>query len=333
MRHPLDQPATPDALRTLFYQGLVSRNALDASMRAIGVRRSWRQHSSALLLVLGAGLVLSGVIFWIANNWAYLEHSAKLVGVQVLVAGCALGACWRGTQRIEGRALMFAACVLVGAYLAVFGQIYQTGADVWELFRGWSLLIALWVVAARVPELWLLLLAVVHAALSLYFDQVLFYRWQQESWAWLALAGVHALGLVGFEVVRRGTYFRSHPSWPRHGLVPIVLMLLCLPVTMVIFDDRYERASSWVALGALTASAVLGYRFYRHVERSLFPLTCIGFACAWLVTALALRVLVVSNGECTGMVLAGLLIVAMLGWLVRWVRRLNIEMRQEVNHG
>ena len=48
------------------------------------------------------------------------------------------------------------AAVAVGALLAVFGQTYQTGADPFELFLTWALLIVPWTLAARFEPLYLL---------------------------------------------------------------------------------------------------------------------------------------------------------------------------------
>ena len=69
---------------------------------------------------------------------------------------------------------------------------------------------------------------------------------------------------------------------------------------------------------------------YRHVARDLFALTCIGVCCAWVITVFAARVLdVFRNGGCGSLLFVGLLVVGMLTYLVRWVRRLNREMRQD----
>ena len=45
------------------------------------------------------------------------------------------------------------ATFLIGTLFAVFGQIYQTGADAYDLFLGWTLFTILWAVAIRFAPL------------------------------------------------------------------------------------------------------------------------------------------------------------------------------------
>ncbi len=328
-----ERPADAEALREMFWAGVLPRDAFDAALQELGQKRRWWRHCDLLLLVLGGGLLLAGVIFFIAFNWLAMDKMVKLGGLQVLVVSCAVGAWWRGIDRVEGRALLFAACLLVGVFLAAFGQVYQTGADAWELFRGWALLIACWVIVSRAPVHWLLLLAVTDAAITLYFDQVHFYRWESSLFVWLILAATQFLALAGFEYGSRRGYFRLPQIWPRWLLMPVLLFTLAAPTTILIFSDTYSALEVLLTPLGLAALMVGGYRFYRHVARDLFPLTCIGFCCAWIVTVLVFRGLdVFTHAGCGALVLVGLLVVGMLAFLVRWVRRLSVEMQQE-QHG
>jgi uncharacterized membrane protein len=325
----LERPADAETLRQMFRAGVLPRGALDAALRELGLRRQWRRYGDLLLLIVGGGLLLAGIIFFVAFNWLAMDKFVKLVGLQVLVVACA-GAAWlRGAHKPEGRALLFAACLLVGVFLAAFGQVYQTGADAWELFRAWALLIALWVIASRAAEHWLLLLAVTDTAIALHLEQVHFYRWVQEVGAWLILAATQVLALTGFELGRRSGYFRSLQVWPRWLLVPALLSCLAAATTVVIFGDAHGVLEAMLAVLGLIAAVFGGYGFYRRVERDLFPLTCIGFCCAWIVTMLALRVLDVGRDGHASPVLVGLLVVGMLTLLVRQVRRWNVAMRTE----
>ena len=52
------------------------------------------------------------------------------------MAIAAVGALLVGLDRAFGQVLLIAASVLTGVLLAVIGQVYQTGADVFELFVG-----------------------------------------------------------------------------------------------------------------------------------------------------------------------------------------------------
>ncbi len=62
--------------------------------------------------------------------------------------------------------------------LAVYGQTYQTGADPYELFFGWAILIIGWVAISRFAPLWPLLLDTPEYQPDLVLDADLGYdRW------------------------------------------------------------------------------------------------------------------------------------------------------------
>src|SRR5690606_36100162 len=66
-------------------------------------------------------------------------------------------------------ACLFGAALTTGALLALIGQIYQTGADIWQLFAGWSALMLPWVLLSRSAASWVLLWLVVNLAVLRYF--------------------------------------------------------------------------------------------------------------------------------------------------------------------
>ncbi len=63
---------------------------------------------------------------------------------------------------------MFGAFVVAGALLALFGQTYQTGANVYELFLTWALLGLPLVIASQWSVAWAGWLTVLNTALALY---------------------------------------------------------------------------------------------------------------------------------------------------------------------
>ncbi len=334
MKEPLARPATGKNLLALFHAGLLPRETFERALGSLGIQRRWRHWSNLLLLCLGSALLLVGIVFFVAHNWMTLPKAAKLGGLQVLILACAVAA-WRlGLHKLGGRALLFAACFLVGVFLAAFGQIYQTGADAYELFRGWALLIVVWVVASRAPAHWLLLLVVTDLAIILYWEQVRAYRWETNYAVWMLLALIQVLGLLGLELGRKHHYFWSDHVWPRWLLVPAILFQLCAPATLIIIDDKYARPWAWLVLVSLVAAIPGGYRYFRRVEKDLFCLTCTGAAAVWVMFLYPLRLLTDIHSNCFMFLFLGVLAILLLGGLVRWVRGVNIAMREEAgSHG
>src|SRR5690606_20158889 len=170
-----------------------------------------------LLLFLGAALMLSGVVFFFAYNWARMSAVAKFSVVEAGLWVCTLGAMRKGLDRLSGKVLLLAACVFVGVLLAVYGQVYQTGANAYENYALWGLLILPWVILGKFGALWVLWLVVANTALILFWVQVeppqdfnFYYG------LFLLLAGLNGLALAGYEYgVRRGWDWLEG-RWIRH---------------------------------------------------------------------------------------------------------------------
>ena len=141
---------------------------------------SWPRYLNLLFLLLSAGFLTSGIVTLIAANLDYFSDLAKIYGLQaVLLLSIALGFYFflRESRKLEKEKLkllsatfFFITSVLIGAVFALVGQIYQTGANAWELFAIWSvcqlpLLLLLPNVASA-----LLLVATTNIALFLFND-------------------------------------------------------------------------------------------------------------------------------------------------------------------
>ncbi len=152
-------PAPPSgaALRRLAQSGALSAEALEAALRSLGVRPGpgeWAVFWRHALALCGALALACGVICFIAWNWADMHHYAKFGLLQGLICGGALLALWRGLDTLTGRMLLLGAGILIGPLLAVYGQVYMTGADSWELFRAWALPLLPLAAAGRQTGLW-----------------------------------------------------------------------------------------------------------------------------------------------------------------------------------
>lgn len=151
-------------------QGRVAPQQASAALRVAGVlpdANDWGQFLNRLLLALGTALLVSGVIFFLAANWDALGRFGHFALVQAALLASLLLA-WRLDSTLGGKAAMVASALLVGALLALAGQTYQTGADNWELFFTWTLLITPWVLLARMSVLWLIWLTLLNLSAVTY---------------------------------------------------------------------------------------------------------------------------------------------------------------------
>lgn len=289
---PLDQPATAERLRRLAAGGLLSPAELELALARTGhlpAPRAWARFAGAALLLAGAALLLAGIFFFFAYNWADLHRFAKLALIQAAVLATGGYALWRGLARLDAQVALFAACALVGALLAVFGQIYQTGADSYTLFATWAALILLPTLLARNAPLWMLLVAVLHVALITVWEQRIGGRSELRDSAHFALA---AALLIGWELARgRGAAWMRPPWYGRALLVVAAGWGLSLIFSAISQDWFLTGAEPGYVVAPLLALALGGAAifYYRRVSPDLPALSLLALCAIVVVTVQVLN--------------------------------------------
>lgn len=336
--HLLDQPATPGRLRHLLRAGVLDADAYERALALAGITpdgTAWRRFLDWLLAGLGAALVLSGIIFFFAYNWADMHRFAKFAVLELtLLITVALS--WRlGPDTHGGRAALIGAAVLPGVLLAVYGQTYQTGADPYGLFLTWGLLILPWVLIGRSAALWMLLLALGNLSLILYWTGV--YRPPQWSgfaqelglMFWLGITftdadlgllvvALNGAALLTYELLANKLQWLSGRWMPR-VLALAVLATLTVPVIRAIFDHHPDMLSvRWAPVVWAVITAV-GIFVYRNVRHDLFMLAALLLEAIVIVTCFLVERMHINNAGT--MLLLSLLVVLMTGACAYWLRR------------
>lgn len=323
----LDRPAGRSLVRRLHASGLLTAEARDAALQWLQPPADWWGWSSRGLLFAGSALVLSGIVFFFAHNYARLGPFLKLGIVEAALAGCLAGAFFAGLDRLGGKVLLLGGSFLVGVFLAVYGQIYQTGADAWELFAGWAVLILGFTLVSRFAALWILELALANVALFAYWEQVVLpNRSTHEAPLFLLLGLANLAALVLREVgVQKGMdWLRGR--WVRLLVWITVLCFLTAPVLSLIVEPEDAGAAGWAGTVALAAVLGAGWFFYRYRSPDLPALT-LGAAslCTVILTIIGRRLFAKSEDPVLFM-LFGLIVVAVVGAAVLGLRRIGRSM-------
>ncbi|XXF76523.1 DUF2157 domain-containing protein [Myxococcaceae bacterium GXIMD 01537] len=323
----LDLAATPERLRALAEAGVLSPSALEQALQLAvesPPKSWWRRFTSIVLMGLGALLVLSGIIYFFAYNWADLHRFGKLGLIMFAIAASAVAA-WRLGEGLAGQFALLFAAVLVGPLLAVFGQTYQTGADPYELFLGWSALILPWVVLARFGPLWLLQLGLANVGLTLFWDQALPWRGDQAAATLgLVLGLLNGAAWAAHEVLaHRGARWLQGRWLPRVLSMMTLAPLLAVVVWMTV--DPRDTTPVHVACLLLLVAFVAGtYSFHRAVQSELFFLTLDALGFMVVFSTFIARLLFDHNRGSDDWMgdffLMGLLITTQLGLAVWWLR-------------
>lgn len=171
----------------------------------------WRVFLTKLAWGLAVLLLASGLVTWVAAHWDDWGNGAKFALAQGAVLVSA-GLAWLFRRRAGGwghdlgvpAALTGLAAVATGGLLALIGQTYQTGADPWQLFALWTVLIIPWVLAVRSVFLSVLFVVLLNTALYLWIDvaRLDWFGRGSTTQTLLALA-VNALLLLAAETIWR----------------------------------------------------------------------------------------------------------------------------------
>lgn len=264
-------------LYRLAKQGLLSQPALTRARELAGLlpgRAHWQVFVRNLLLVLGAILLLAGVVFFFAYNWASMGRYVKFALLEGAIVACAAVSWYKGISNLSGQIALMMAAVLVGPLLAVFGQTYQTGADPYELFTGWSLLILGWVAIGRFAPLWMLFLVLLNIGWNLYFDQVLRYT-AKESAQFLVTFSINAAALAIWEGLAKCKIAWLQGRWMPRAIACGVLVAISCPTIVRIFCSTWHLERDplllWVPL-LYIACVLFMLWFYQRGTRDMFML-------------------------------------------------------------
>lgn len=282
-----------------------------SALRAAGLvpdRARWRAFLGQLSLWLGTLALAAAVIFFFAFNWDSLGRLAKLGLVEAAILA-ALLASWRlDLDSMAGKAVLTLLALLVGALLALTGQIYQTGADPWSLFAWWAVLILPWVLLGRFAPLWLLWLALLNLAAGLYFSM----STSGETLMWTLLA-LDSLALAAWEAGHRSGIAWLRDSWPPR-LAAIASGVMATGLAIWSIFDGGPGFIGWLAWMGLA------YFWYRHVRLDLFVLA--GGLLSLIVTVAAFLSRFMLDSSSGGFLFVGLAVIGMSAGGAIWLKKL-----------
>ncbi len=301
-------------------------------------RDDWLGYIDRFLLIAGAILVVAGITAFFAWNWSDLGHISKFAIIQSGILLAVLAA-WRlGLDSPGGRVALAAAAFLVGTLLAVFGQVYQTGADPYGLFLAWAALILPWGVIGRQAGVWLVWQVLLNLTVIMYYTQVLNPPdgwWQLAQLlgplVWLGttvtdstlatyLFVLNTASLAAWEFgARRGTPWMQGTLFPR--LVALAALLIVLiPTVIIILAAGLDEETGLNVISPLSLmfAVAAALYYYRHRRRDLFILTCSLFALIMVATSLFINAM---PGEGGALLILAVLVIVQVAAAAWWLRR------------
>jgi len=321
---PLDTPITPQHLYSLARANILSPNALEYALRRLGTvpdARAWRRFLDKLLLLLGTTLLLAGILFFFAYNWADLSRFIKFAVLEFGILSMAVFASWQ-FRNLSGQAALLAAAMLLGVLLAVYGQTYQTGADAFGLFIAWALLILPWVLVSQFAPLWLLLLVLLNLGLILYWEQVIQVSYyDQRTQLFLMLFIINSMAMLAWEYAYRQGVVWLQGKWFSGVLFAAMLTTIIIPTLFAVIDWEDWHEKPWFAVTALLYISVmiLAFWYYRYRRRDLLLLAMSLLGVIVVFSTILIKVLPMST-PISWLILA-LLVIVQATLASQWLRK------------
>lgn len=290
---PLDRPVRAEDLYRLAEAKVLSSKGLEAAFVRTGftpARTSWKTFFDRIFLFLGSALVLSGIIYFFAYNWDKLGRFAKFGLIEGAILATVLLAWKKSTDSLTGQTSLLSAAVLVGPLLAVYGQVYQTGADAQGLFLIWILLIVGWTVIARFSPLWLFGLTLANVWLLLYWNQILKGRFELRDTTFLLVMAFFntIILLIWEETALRGVQW-LRPRWYPGIIATAAVFYLTLFSIWSVFE---RDGAGWFYLPVV--GILLAYSYLR--TRDLFILAISFLSIIITVTSFFVRTFDIDEG-------------------------------------
>ncbi len=314
------------SVTALFEQGAITEQQIPAALSQLGLKpdkERWLSLFDTLFLWLGSCAIAVSVIFFIAYNWADMSRLGKFTLVEASIVLSVIFYWHFSHAKLIGRLALLVASLLVGALMAFYGQTYQTGADSWQLFFYWALLITPWVFISQFSTLWLLWLMLLNLSIVLYIDTFHSFFWltfDSESSLFWCLFIFNTLSLVIWELCKQ-YIVRLTERWPQR----VIALIGGWAITSLVIYNTLEKPDNLIVPLLVWFVWIVSFMWgYRRVRVDLFMLAggCLSLI---LVTMTLIGRYILETGNEAALLLLSLLIMAMGAGAAYWLKQVHQE--------
>jgi uncharacterized membrane protein len=326
----LDLSASRGRLHALAAAKVLEPSELERGLAELELRpskASWSRYLYWHALIIGVVLLVAGTIFFVAANWSALPGFARMgiVGGAMAIATMVGG--YLG-DTLTGRAVSLLGGLLFGPLLAVYGQVYQTGADAWQLFAMWTIVLIAYGVLVRFEGTWVLALLGLHVATFTWIDQELGSDFYAGTGAFV-IAGLALVDGTLVALADRLTHGREREVIAHTAAFFGLAIALPFGVLALVEEDL---SITMVPGLVVLAAGLLGiWLVYRWRRPDLGMLAAFAAVITILTATLCGRMLLdVLEAELFGVAALGVIVCAQVWGFTRWLLRWRREHGHEV---
>ncbi len=246
---------------------------------------AWGKFIKLFLLALGVSFTSAGIIFFFAYNWAGLHKFVQIGAIETAIISAIAVVIFSKLNNTFKNTILTGTSMLVGVLFAVFGQIYQTGANAYDFFLGWTVFVTLWVIVSNFAPLWMVFLVLINTTILLYSQQVA-YDWS-EAFVSNILFGLNATFLVIALFISHITLdIVKIPTWFTKTIALKIMLLVSTSITGIIFSSN--QANNYTLILSIVACTIgILYGLKTH---SVFYLSIISLSIIYITSAFLIRI-------------------------------------------
>lgn len=311
-------------------QGVIDKQNAQAALTCVGVlptAQYWKIFIEQLLLWLGGLALAFSVMFFIAYNWSVMGRFAKFALIESALVVCVLLYLKFDVEKIAAKVALTMATILLGVLLAFYGQTYQTGADPWQLFANWALLMLPWALVAQFAAIWLLWIGLLNLAITLYFQARGGFFWRvvssTEDMFWILFLFNSLMWLLWELLAQRFSWLAER--WA----VRLLAIASGASITFLCLYAIFENYSSEAfAVVLYFAWAAVMYLVYRKRIPDLFMLAGLCLSGIVVANSFFARHLLESGDTAGGFFFLTFLVIGMAAGAAVWLK--NIYQEQQL---
>ena len=221
-------------------------------------------------LLFSVIFLIAGVTSFTAYNWASMSNIEKLAVPSVLIVVGLVAYLFLEKEIYKNLAIFFSS-FMIGTLFAVYGQVYQTGADVWILFRNWAIFLIIPMVATGYYSVMTLFSIVVAIATSFYLDLYL-------SGAIIPFLSSLIFGiiLIVYPFLQKSFKFKFNNVF-YNTMIGIFYICFIASGSIAINEDDYGFIAIILYLAFVGVVYLVGYGQLKKITVKVLSITSLGF--------------------------------------------------------
>lgn len=291
-------------------------------------KEKWALWIERFVLGIGIAFFLSGICFFLAYNWTDLHKFAKLGLVQGILLGLFVAIILRKNIDYITQLLLVAVVIMIGISFAVFGQIYQTGADAYDLFLVWTLAAIPFAIISKYPTLWLIWMILLNTTTILWKEQILGYK--EDDQVMLLLFILNLVPVVIWEIGVRKLKWAFSLRWFPRLLMALALFHITMLIVIGMTRGSHHENQGHYTISYLIGTVLYPTTIYLYLKK-FKDLIFVSFSVISILVIICTFILRFVDDDLGGFFLTGILCIAVTIYMVKTLVKIHSEWKKQAN--